>query len=236
MLRYLRRVDDLTTGKLRWGILTNGARWRLYYQGARSVSEQFFELDLARVLGIAGHDGGLFALTAEQSQHWLKVFLLIFGRDAFLPSPSDTRTFHQRALEEGHFYEERVAKNLSSLVFGHVFPELAYAIAAAAPTAPLPEVRDAAFILLYRLLFVLLCRRSGSATGSRLSGMTSMDCVSAFGAMSAHVKIVTTRFQTPPRDTGRYLKTSVARLMGGTGRLDCRRTMAAYLMPSELHF
>jgi hypothetical protein len=26
MLRYLRRVDDLTTGKLRWGMLTNGAR------------------------------------------------------------------------------------------------------------------------------------------------------------------------------------------------------------------
>ena len=25
MLRYLRRVDDLTTGALRWGILTNGA-------------------------------------------------------------------------------------------------------------------------------------------------------------------------------------------------------------------
>ena len=43
MLRYLRRVDDLTTGKLRWGILTNGTRWRLYYQGSRSVSEQFFE-------------------------------------------------------------------------------------------------------------------------------------------------------------------------------------------------
>lgn len=42
MLRYLRRIDDLTTGKLRWGILTNGSRWRLYYQGARSVSEQFF--------------------------------------------------------------------------------------------------------------------------------------------------------------------------------------------------
>ena len=54
MLRYLRRIDDLTTGKLRWGILTNGARWRLYYAGARSVAEQFFELDLAAVLGIAG--------------------------------------------------------------------------------------------------------------------------------------------------------------------------------------
>ena len=33
MLRYLRRVDDLTTGKLRWGILTNGAHRRLYYAG-----------------------------------------------------------------------------------------------------------------------------------------------------------------------------------------------------------
>ena len=33
MLRYLRRVDDLTSGHLRWGILTNGARWRLYFRG-----------------------------------------------------------------------------------------------------------------------------------------------------------------------------------------------------------
>ena len=52
MLRYLRRVDDLTTGKLRWGILTNGARWRLYYQCSRSVSEQFFEVDLAALLDL----------------------------------------------------------------------------------------------------------------------------------------------------------------------------------------
>jgi hypothetical protein len=39
MLRYLRRVEDLAGGALRWGILTNGARWRLYWQGARSVPE-----------------------------------------------------------------------------------------------------------------------------------------------------------------------------------------------------
>ena len=50
MLRYLRRVDDLTSGDLRWGILTNGVQWRLYYQGARSVSEEFCEIDLAAVL------------------------------------------------------------------------------------------------------------------------------------------------------------------------------------------
>jgi len=155
MLRYLRRVEDLTTGKLRWGILTNGGQWRLYYQGARSVSEQFFEIDLPAILAIPGHDGGLFALTEEAGRHWLRVFALIFGRAAFLPTPSDNRTFHQRALEEGRFYEDRVATNLSNLVFGQVFPQLTRAIAAATPEAPLQEVRAAALILLYRLLFIL---------------------------------------------------------------------------------
>jgi len=155
MLRYLRRVDDLTTGKLRWGMLTNGARWRLYYQGARSVSEQFFELDLAAVLAIPGHDGGLFAVPEADRRHWLRVFALVFSRDAFLPTPSDPRTFHERAINEGKFYEERVAESLSNLVFGTVFPELAKAIAAAEPAADLQDVREAALILLYRFLFIL---------------------------------------------------------------------------------
>ena len=71
MLRYLRRIDDLITGALRWGILTSGARWRLYYQGARSVSEQFFEVDLPAVLNLSGHNEGLFALTEVERRHAL---------------------------------------------------------------------------------------------------------------------------------------------------------------------
>lgn len=114
MLRYLRRVDDLTNGNLRWGFLTNGAVWRLYYQGARSVSEQFFEIDLAGLLRVQGDL--LDAEDAEQSQaerdHWLRVFALMFRRESFAPSSVDPRVFPIRALEEGHFYEERVAKNL----------------------------------------------------------------------------------------------------------------------------
>ena len=155
MLRYLRRVDDLTTGKLRWGILTNGARWRLYYQGSRSVSEQFFEVDLAALLNLPGHNEGLFPLTDAARHHGLKVFVLVFRREAFVAGTTDPRTFHQRAIEEGRFYEERVAASLSGLVFGQVFPGLARAIAAAVPAAPLPKVREAALILLYRLLFIL---------------------------------------------------------------------------------
>ena len=156
MLRYLRRIDDVTTGNLRWGILTNGARWRLYYQGARSVSEQFFEVDLAALLDLPGHNDGLFALTEAERRRWLKVFALVFRPEAFVPGAADARTFHQRAIAEGRFYEERVAASLSDLVFGQVFPELARAVAAAEPDAPpLPEVREAALLLLYRLLFIL---------------------------------------------------------------------------------
>ena len=155
MLRYLRRVDDLTSGDLRWGILTNGARWRLYYQGARSVSEQFFEIDLAAVLDLPGHNEDLFALSESERRHGLKLFVLFFRREAFLPGTADSRTLHQRALDEGRFHQERVAANLSGLVFGRVFPELARAIAAEAPDAPLAEVRDAALVVLYRLLFIL---------------------------------------------------------------------------------
>ena len=155
MLRYLRRVDDLTTGHLRWGILTNGAKWRLYYSGAQSVSEQFFDLNLAMVLDLPGHNDGLFALSEADRRHCLKLFALFFRREAFLPGVVSARTLHQHVLDEGRVYEERVAADLSELVFKQLFPKLARAIAEAAPDAPLPEVRDAALILLYRLLFIL---------------------------------------------------------------------------------
>lgn len=155
MLRYLRRIDDITNGTLRWGILTNGSKWRLYFSGARSVSEQFFEIDIAAILDLPGHNDGLFALNEADRRHWLKVFILVFRREAFVPAGADRRTFHEIALEEGKFYEERVAEDLSNKVFGEVFPDLVRAIVKAAPEADLQDVREAALILLYRLLFIL---------------------------------------------------------------------------------
>ena len=152
MLRYLRRMDDLTKGATRWGILTNGRRWRLYWAGARSVAEEFAEIDLARVLGLGDDD--LFADEAARD-HWLAVFAVLFSRPAFIPAGTDGRTFHERARAEAAFYEERVAASLSALVFGQVFPDLATALARAAPEASLDQVRDATLILLYRLLFLL---------------------------------------------------------------------------------
>jgi hypothetical protein len=153
MLRYLRRIDDLSSGQLRWGILTNGAKWRLYWAGARSVSEEFLEIDLGRVLAL---DGGEDRFVDEATRdHRLRVFAVLFCRDAFIKSGTDNRSFHERARAAAAYYEERVAASLSKLVFEQVFPNLAGAISQAAPQATLDEVRQASLVLLYRLLFLL---------------------------------------------------------------------------------
>ncbi len=154
MLRYLRRIDDLTHGRLRWGILTNGTKWRLYWAGARSVSEEFLEIDLSRILGLGDVKGDLFANDADR-EHWLRVFGVMFARNSFLREGPERRSFHERARVAAVFYEERVAASLSELVFGRVFPSLAASISQAAPDAPLAQVREGALVLLYRLLFVL---------------------------------------------------------------------------------
>ena len=93
--------------------------------------------------------------------HALKLFVLIFGRKAFLPDRRG-ETFHQLALREGKQWEARVARDLSDTVFDHIFPALAQALsvadgkdAANLNSATLEEVRQGTLIFLYRLLFVL---------------------------------------------------------------------------------
>ena len=161
ILRYLRRADDTTRGGLRWGMLTNGRLWRLYWQGALSVSEDFLEIDLGKVLGLPGCETDLLDPRGVDAGHTLRLFLLLFGRSAFLPSENG-RTFHAIALEHGRRWEAKVARDLSRIVFDEVFPVLAAALARhdrGRPTVPdgawLEQIRQGSLILLYRLLFVL---------------------------------------------------------------------------------
>ena len=107
LLGYLDRAAIATDGKLRWGILTNGKLWRLYWSGAQSMSEQFFEIDLAAALGVTGLDDGLFGAAAANGERekaerrLLRLFFLVFRREAFLPGPEGWDTFHRRAHRRG---------------------------------------------------------------------------------------------------------------------------------------
>ena len=121
--------------------------WRLYDNRARPRATAYFEVDLGDTL-------------EREDEDRLLVFRLLFSRDSFIPRSGDAATFLETALAEGRRYEERVAQDLSSVVFERAFPSLVGALADASG-ASLADIRQAALIFLYRLLFVLYAEDRG---------------------------------------------------------------------------
>ena len=157
ILRYLSRAETQSDGAVRWGLLTSGRFWRLYWARARARAEGFIEFDLAGLIGAMPPAPPAGA----PDDHWLRVFLLLFRRAALEPMAPDRHNFLDEALAEGRRYEERVTAELSEAVFDRVFPALVEAIARHDRAARLDdaawraEAREAALRLLYRLLFLL---------------------------------------------------------------------------------
>ena len=147
ILRYLATADTVSEGRIRWGILTDGGVWRLYDQRARPRASTYFEVDLAHLLTAGGDDD-------------LRTFELLFRREAFVLQPDAATTFLEDALAEGRRYEQQVAQDLSTVVFESAFPNLVKALVDAGD-ADLAQVRQAALVLLYRLLFVLYAEDRG---------------------------------------------------------------------------
>ena len=147
ILRYLSTAESETDGDLHWGFLTNGGVWRLYDYRARPRATAYFEADLGGMLESGDDDR-------------LRVFYLLFRRDSFVLRDGAVATFLAGALAEGRRYEEQVAQDLSGVVFEKVFPKLVEALADASGES-LPDVRHAALIFLYRLLFVLYAEDRG---------------------------------------------------------------------------
>ena len=147
ILRYLSTADHVTDGRIRWGILTNGAVWRLYDFRARPRASGYFEADLTGLIQSGDDDG-------------LRAFLLLFRRESFTLQDGANTTFLEAALAEGRRYEERVARDLSEVVFDEVFPALVNGFANES-SGDLEEIRNGALIFLYRLLFVLYAEDRG---------------------------------------------------------------------------
>ena len=121
--------------------------WRLYDNRTRPRSSAYFEVEVPAVLD-------------EDHEDELRTFFLLFRRRAFTRDEGATTTFVETALAEGRRYEERVAQDLSGVVFNEIYPTLVTALAENSD-APLSEVRDAALIFLYRVLFVLYAEDRG---------------------------------------------------------------------------
>ena len=141
LLRYLATADINSDGRIRWGILTNGRVWRLYDRRARPRASGYYEADLDAVARL-------------DDSHGLRTFHLLFGRASFSPQHGAQTSFLEDALAKGRRYEEQVAGDLSGIVFKRVYPALIRALADKIG-AKLDDVRQAALIFLYRLLFLL---------------------------------------------------------------------------------
>ena len=145
ILRYLSAADTASDGNIRWGILTNGAQWRLYDRRTSPRATAYFEADLGTLL---------------ESYEDTLLFRLLFGRHSFTPHGGEKTGFLEAALAGSRSYEERVAQDLSSVVFEEVFPSLIQALTNAS-TADLGTAREAALIFLYRMLFLLYAEDRG---------------------------------------------------------------------------
>ncbi len=105
-------------------------------------------------------EADLHTLLRQEGDDALRAFFLLFRRAAFTLGEGATSTFLEDAIAEGRRYEQRVAEDLSQVVFADVFPRLVAALAApgagsAATSDDLAAARHAALIFLYRLLFIL---------------------------------------------------------------------------------
>jgi hypothetical protein len=161
ILRYLNGVEVLSNGAIRFGILTNGSLWRLYDIKARSKLEGFVEINLKEAAGLIVPAEPATGGNPERPDHLLRLFLWVFGRDAFVPTAGG-RSRLEQAVADSRSFEARVTEALAQVVFEEVFPALATALAQADPDQPKPithaylaELREASLTWLYRLLFVL---------------------------------------------------------------------------------
>jgi hypothetical protein len=157
LMHYLSR-DDVGTAEVVHQL--RGRHWRLYWQGALSVADDYLEIDLGKIFDLPGCTPDLLDAGTDPD-HTFRLFLILFGRSAFLPAEQG-RSFHEQALQDARQWEARVARDLSDVVFERVFPLLVSSLPQHDGDRPeiidaayLEEVRSGALILLYRLLFIL---------------------------------------------------------------------------------
>lgn len=135
--------DYMADAETQWGILTDGRRWRIL--NLRSPSDRYLEVDLADVV------------TRDDSDEWLYFFNL-FRREAFLEVRG--QCFLDSVREESTKYAQKLGDSLKDRAYSALL-ELAKGFFAWPENGLDPSdeqaretVRQACFVLLYRLLFV----------------------------------------------------------------------------------
>lgn len=137
-------VSYLTATQTRWGIVTNGRLWRLYFTRSHVPLRDCYQVDLAQIL-------------EQGTEEEIKWFLLFFCRNSLVLA-LDNRSFLDRVVEGSNEY----AVELEAHIKERAFEVVEYVSRGFASTFPasqltddvLSQIYDNSLILLYRLLFV----------------------------------------------------------------------------------
>ncbi|MCF7805826.1 MAG: Eco57I restriction-modification methylase domain-containing protein [Candidatus Marinimicrobia bacterium] len=144
-------VHYLVATGVEWGILTNGAVWRLYSTRARSRVDTYFEVNLQTIL-------------EEEDREAFKFFYHFFRAASFVESPETGDTFIERVFTGSIQYGSELQNRLKELIFDEIFLHLAEGFIEFQQkngtkdiNSPenLDDIYEGTLRLLYRLLFIL---------------------------------------------------------------------------------
>ena len=154
--RYLLAANADSDGAIRWGMLANGAEWRIYSADVRP-RDRFHPIDLAGLVA----ESDMFALDGGEQADRLRAAFLLLRRDSWTSAPGERESLLDRLLAEGRRNEQRVADDLSDAIFNNVFPELVEKLWSKQPHANPEDISRAALFFLYRLLVISYAEDGG---------------------------------------------------------------------------
>ena len=145
-------VNYLISTSVQWGILTNGKLWRVYYAGARSRIDTYFEVDLCGIL-------------EAQDAEAFHLFYILFSADALQISPLTETCFledlYRGSLDYGQVLEQQLRDRIFEKVFLHIsegfvkWDEGTNGVSIGCSPDYMGHVYHGTIRLLYRLLFLL---------------------------------------------------------------------------------
>lgn len=109
LVRYLSDVDIHSDSRVQWAMLTNGRKWRLFWQRAPSRATNYYEVDLIDALQNPHFQSRDFAR--------FQYFVRFFEPAAFIPHPQTGKTRLDEFVSDSETYAVRVAENLKQRIF-----------------------------------------------------------------------------------------------------------------------
>ena len=131
MQRYLLIAGRDSKEAVRWGILTDGAQWRLYSYRANPPRPHLGD----RSPTPPGRRHPLRPGPGRRALHQLRIAYLLLRRDSWIPADGSGESLLDQLLAEGRRADERIADDLSDAIFQNVYPELVAAFWDAQPDA-----------------------------------------------------------------------------------------------------